>query len=133
MKELMVFVFTFILIYMLYYLFTIRKELNKIERKRKGKVKKRRKKVDEAKLPVEIQYLVLRYKLDLSKITYWKLLQLMGVVTSFDLALVVTVVSLVTGTGLQLLLGFVLLIPVLLLSYHFIGLHYKKKGMVIDV
>lgn len=133
MKELMVFVFTFILIYMLYYLFTIRKELNKIERKRKGKVKKRKKKVDEAKLPVEIQYLVLRYKLDLGKITYWKLLQLMGVVTSFDLALVVTVVSLVTGTGLQLLLGFVLLIPVLLLSYHFIGLHYKKKGMVIDV
>ena len=133
MKELMVFVFTFILIYMLYYLFTIRKELNKIERKRKGKVKKRKKKVDEAKLPVEIQYLVLRYKLNLGKITYWKLLQLMGVVTSFDLALVVTVVSLVTGTGLQLLLGFVLLIPVLLLSYHFIGLHYKKKGMVIDV
>ncbi len=133
MKELMVFVFTFILIYMLYYLFTIRKELNKIERKRKGKVKKRKKKVDEAKLPVEIQYLVLRYKLDLGKITYWKLLQLMGVVTSFDLALVVTVVSFVTGTGLQLLVGFVLLIPVLLLSYHFIGLHYKKKGMVIDV
>lgn len=133
MKEIMIFVFTFILIYMLYYLFTIRKELNKIERKRKGKVKKRKKKVDEAKLPVEIQYLVLRYKLDLGKITYWKLLQLMGVVTSFDLALVVTVVSVVTGTGLQLLLGFVLLIPVLLLSYHFIGLHYKKKGMVIDV
>ncbi len=119
---------------MIYYVFTIRKEFNKINRKKKGKIKRgRKKKIDEAKLPMEIQYVVMKYKLDLTKITYWKLLQLMGVVTSLDLAIVVTVIDMITGIGLQLLVGFVLLLPILFISYHIIGLYYKKKGMTIDV
>ncbi len=135
MREVILFVLTFIFFDMIYYVFTIRKEVNKIRGKSKGKAQKakKKKKVDEAKLPVEINYMVLRYRLDMNKIVYWRFLQIMGVVTSFDLALVVTIVSFIESTGLQLVVGLVLLIPILVLSYHFIGLYYRKKGMTLDV
>lgn len=132
MQGVMLFLLTFLFIYMIYYLFTIRKELNKINRQKKGKSKKRKKKTDEAKLPVEIQYLVMKYRLDLGKINYFKLLQVIGVVTSFDLAIVVTVVSFIESTGLQLFVGFFALFPVLILSYHLIGKYYRKKGKIVE-
>lgn len=143
MGEVLLFIFTFIFIYMLYYVFTIRKELNKINGKRKNKwkfkskifkkLKLSKKKTDDMKLPVEINYLVFRYKLDLKKIVYARLLQVVAFVTSLDLSIVITIVSLINGTGPQLLIGFIILVPVIVISYHFIGLYYRKKGMIINV
>lgn len=133
MREVVLFLLTFIFIYMLYYLFTIRKELNKINKRKKKKQGKKKKKIDEAKLPVEINYLVLKYRLDLGKINYFRFLQIMGVTTSFDLALIITLVSFLDSAGLQLVVGFFALIPILLISYHIVGKIYQKKGKMIDV
>ena len=67
--QIIYFVVTFILVFLLYYFITIRKELNKDNPK-----KKKNKNVDEAKKPVEVNYLIYRYKIDLKKISYKKLL-----------------------------------------------------------
>ncbi len=125
------FILTFVFIYMIYYLFTIRKELVKLDVK-EGK-RKSKKPIDEAKIPVEIHFLLLRYHLDMEKISYRKLLYLIAVIGSFDMAITVTVISFLDGFVWQLLFGFVILLILILISYELVGKYYKKKGMVKDV
>lgn len=109
MKEIIYFILTFLIIYMIYYFASIRK------------VKKNKKKI-----PVEIQYLILCYHIDIKKIPYLNFMNTVAIVGSFDIALVATLVSLIDGIIWQLLFGFVFVVPVIVISFMLVGKYYKN-------
>lgn len=112
------FIFIFLLVYLFYYLISVRKA-----RKNKNKI------------PVEVQYLILKYQIDLSKVKYKKFMNSIALVGSFDIALIASVIFYVDGLLLQLLLGFCLIFPVIILSFMLLGKHYQKvtkKAKVVD-
>ena len=114
MEELVLFLLTFIFIFLLYQLFVIRRA------KRKKKKKH----------PIEVSYLMYRYHLDLEKVDYNRLLQIVALVSSFDIAVIVSVIMNFSNFFLEIAVGFILTLIVILLSYHIVYLFYKKKGMI---
>ena len=109
MVEIIYFIITFLIVYMIYYFASIRK------------AKKNKK-----KLPAEVEYLILCYQIDIKKIPYRNFLNTIAIVGSFDVALVATLVSLIDGIIWQLLFGFVFIIPIIVLSFTLVGKYYKK-------
>ncbi len=103
------FFFSFILIYIIYYVFFIRKTKRGV------------------KVPAEVQYLITLYQLDVNLFSYRKFVQMTGIVTSFDIALVSTIVAKVDGIVWQILFGFVAVVPVIVLSFMLLGKYYKYK------
>ena len=69
-------------------------------------------------------------KLDFDKIPYNQLLQLIAIISSFDISLIVSVIMNINNFILEIVIGFVLTIVVIVASYHLIYLFYKKKGMI---
>ena len=115
MQELLLFLLTFVFVFILYQIFIVRKA------KKKGK---------KFKEPIEITYLVNRYKLDLKKVNYKKLLRVISIVSSLDISLVVTIIMLINNFVLEIIVGFISTLVIILLSYHIVYLVYKKKGMI---
>ena len=115
MQELLLFLLTFVFVFILYQIFIVRKA------KKKGK---------KFKEPIEITYLVNRYKLDLKKVNYKKLLRVISIVSSLDISLVVTIIMLINNFALEIIVGFISTLVIILLSYHLVYLVYKKKGMI---
>ena len=112
--RLILFVFSFILVFLLYRLIII----------------KRAKRKKNPKEPFEVVYLVSRYNLDLDKINYKKLLNVISIVSSFDIALVVSIILLFKNFYLEVIVGFISTLIIILISYHLVYLVYKKKGMI---
>ena len=123
MTEVIVFLLTFVVVFLIYELILVRKY-------KKGKSDKR---------PVEVTYLLNRYNLNLKKVNYKKLLNIVSLVSSFDIAVVVTVMGLTDNflfltllTGIFFLIGIfiniILTIILILSSYSIVGKIYKKKG-----
>lgn len=103
------FLFSFILIYIIYYFIFIKKA-------RRGD-----------KMLAEAQYLIALYKLDVNKFSYYRFVRIVGLVTSFDIAIVATIVAKVDGIIWQILFGFVAVIPVILLTFMLVGKFYQIK------
>ena len=122
-QELILFLLSFLLVFIIYQLFIVRKA------KPKKMVNKKAKRVKEPKEPLEVTYLVNR-GLDLNKVDYNKLLFIVSVVSSIDIALVVSIIMLLDVFVLEILIGFISTMGIILLSYHLVYLVYKKKGMV---
>jgi len=118
MEELVLFILTFIFVFIIYEIFIIAPQ------KKKKMLDKNTKEI------VEIKYLITRYNLDLKKIDYNQLLQICGIVSSLDIALVVGIVAHVHGLIIELLVGIFSALIIIILSYHLIYLFYKKKGMI---
>ncbi len=111
MEYLVWFIISFILIDAIYSFFFIRKA-------RRNK-----------KIPAEAQYLIYRYHLDIEKFSYRKFLKIVGWVTSFDIALVATCIGVVDHVIWQILFGFVIVIPVAMLSFLLLGKYYQQKQL----
>ncbi len=103
------FLLDFIVIFMFYYFIYVRKG-------RKNKKK-----------PSEVSYLITYYKLDTNLFSYRKFLTVVGLVVSFDIAVVATFVPIIDGIVWQILFGFIIIIPVVVLSFILVGNYYKKK------
>lgn len=110
--EIVVFLLTFLIIFLIYELFVVRK--CKKDRKRKK--------------PIEVQYLMNRSHLNLRKVNYKRLLNIVSLVSAFDISLVVTVISLFDNFFLQIGIGLMATIVMIVLSYSLMGMIYKKKG-----
>ena len=123
MEKLYLFIGTFIVTYIIYQIFLILPR--KVSRKKKNRKKK--------KELIEIKYLVTKYHLDLDKINYNRLLQVVALVSSIDITIMVNVVVLVKSYLLALLLALVIAIPCVFISYYIVGFYYKKKGMIKNV
>lgn len=117
MKEFILFLMTFLFVFLIYQIFIIRKY-------KKGKAKKQ--------LP-EINYLLYKYHINLKKINYKRLLNIVAFTSSLDIALLVTITFLLDSLFIELLVVLVLAIPTIIVSYGIIGKYYKKKGLVKNV
>ena len=84
-------------------------------------------------MPAEMEFFVIKYKVDLDKINYRYFLQLMGLVIAFDLGIIATIISYIDELWIQLLVGFILVIVIVLLSFKLLGMYFKKKGLTKDV
>ena len=113
-RELILFLISFVIVFILYRLLVVRKA------KRKKNPKQ----------PREVIYLVDRYNLDLEKVNYKRLLRLISIVSSFDIALVVSIIVLLKNYILEIIVGFIATLVIILFSYHLVYLIYKKKGMI---
>lgn len=117
LQELILFVLCYILVLVIYEIFIV-------NRAKKKKAKK---------YPMEVKYLIARYRLDMKKVDYPQLLQIVALVSSFDISLIVTLASILDTYLWQMIIVIILVFPVIFVSYHFVGNFYKKKGMTKDV
>lgn len=123
MEDVILFFITFVFMFIFYQIFIIgpaKRRKNTNNKKQKNKEL------------MEIKYLESRYNLDLKKIKYEQLLQMCALVSSFDISIAVSVVSLFDNFFLELLCGFLSAIILIIISYHFVYMFYKKKGMIKD-
>lgn len=125
MQEVILFIMSFIFIFLIYQFFLI------IPAK-KAKNDKKKKSHKERRELVEINYLVKRYRLDMDKVNYNQLLQIVGIVSSFDISLIVSIIVALNNFLLEVVLGFVVTLLIIIVSYHLVYLFYKKKGMIIN-
>ena len=89
-----------------------------------------KKKQEKYKEPGEIVLLKSRFKVKTDKVNYDQLLQIVALVSSFDISLVVSVMSLIPIFALKLVVGLILIFLTIYISYYLVYLFYKKKGMV---
>ena len=118
MEELILFIMSYVLIFIFYQIFII------VPAKKKEKKKKNKKEL------LEVKYLEVVHKVDLKKVKYEQLIQICALVSSFDISLAVTFVCMVDGLLLELLVGFFSIIILIVASYYLVYLFYKKKGMI---
>lgn len=118
MKEIALFILYYLITLFIYEVFVVRKA-------KKNKV------VD--KMPVEVKFLVSRYGLDMEKVNYNQLLQIIALVSSFDIALVVSAITLIENFIISIVVAVILVVLTIFISYHFVGNFYKKKGMIKNV
>lgn len=116
LQEFILFLLSFIFVFLLYQLFIVR----------------RAKRIKKSKEPFEVTYLVSKYKLDLKKVNYNRLLRVISIVSSFDIALVVSIIMLFDNFILEVIVGFISTLVLIFGSYHLVYLGYKKKGMIKD-
>ena len=80
------------------------------------------------KVPSEANYLIKIYDLDVNLFSYRKFIKIVGLVTSFDVALVATLVAIVDSRLLwQVLFGLIGVVPVVIISFMLLGKFYKNK------
>ena len=118
MQELVLFIMSFVAIFIAYELLIV------------NRAKKHEKKKKDNKEPIEVKFLVTKYKFNLKKLDYHKLLHVCAFVSSFDMALIVTLSMLFENGLIQMLVVLLLVVPVILISYHIVYLVYKKKGLI---
>ncbi len=124
MEELILFILTFIFVLIIYEIFIVTPAKN---RKKKPGRKKKDKEV------LEVLYLTKRYRLDLEKVNYNQLLQIIAITSSLDIAIICSLIMLFDHFLLRILVGGISIVVVLLVSYHIVYLFYKKKGMIKNV
>ena len=116
MEEFVLFILTFALIFILYQMVFVLPA-----KKNQGKSKKEL---------LEIRYLKNRYDLNMKKISYPQLLQICAITSSLDMAITVTVMSFIDAMLWEIIVGFVVICILIFISYYFVYLFYKKKGMI---
>lgn len=117
MEELLIFIFTFLIVFTVYLIFIY------IPNKRRNA-----KKINLEKQPMEIKLLVNMYKIDLKKANYNRLLMLICFISSIDIALIVSLVMMVNSFLLEIFIGLFSALVLIFLSYYPVGLYYKKRG-----
>ncbi len=118
MEELLLFIMSYVLIFVLYQLFIV------IPAKKRNNKKKSNKEL------LEIKYLKVKYNLDLKRINYNQLVQICGIVSSLDISIAVYLVTLVKSLFLEILVGFISVFFLIFISYYLVYLFYKRKGMI---
>ena len=117
MNEIILFLMTYLFVFFIYQIFIIRKAKRKNSKKR----------------PMEVNYLINKYHVDIKRINYKKLLLIISLVSSLDISILVTIILIFDSYFIKIVIALLLVIPIIVISYHFIGSYYKKNGMVIDV
>ena len=120
MEELILFILCFIFVFIIYQVFII----IPVKRNKNKKIKKKLKKGKEI---YEIKYLQARYKIDLNKVNYNKLLNVCCFTSSFDIALIVSFMELIDNFFLKLIATMVFSVATILVSYHFVYLYLRRK------
>ncbi len=121
MEEVILFLLSFLFIFIIYQIIIVSPA-------KRSKEKKTKKKKDRE--PIEIKYLITKYSLDIKKVNYNQLLQIVALTSSFDIALSTSLIMAVKDFFLSVVVGIVAIISLIMVSYHLVYLFYKKKGMI---
>ncbi len=124
MQELILFIMCYVVVLAFYELYFVRRA----KKYKKGKMSKKKK--DKYKELGEIVLLKSKFKVNTDKVNYDQLLQIVALVSSFDISLVVSVMSLIPIFVLKLVVGFILIFVTIYVSYYLVYLFYKKKGLI---
>lgn len=111
MEYVIYFLIAFIIVYLFYVLTVI------LQKKKYGKFKSSN----------QVMYFVNRYKLNVNKIDIKKFINIISLTNSFVIAFSFSAVIKIENNILMLFIGFLILIPLMLLSYHFIGKYLQKE------
>ena len=111
MEQIILFIMTYIVVFFIYQVFIVSKAKRRNSKKR----------------PMEVNYLIKKYNIDINKLDYKNLLITISLVSSLDISIIVTVALLFDNYLLQVIFIFLLVIPVIMISYSFIGKYYKKE------
>ena len=112
------FIGTFVIIY-LFYLFSY--------------VIGKKKKYNKKKVPIELSYLIKKYRLDIKKLNYKKIMNEIALISSFDIAFTATFMFVfVKNIYLSIILGMIIIFPLIIITFNILGSIYKKKGLIID-
>ena len=91
------------------------------------------KKYNPDRVPQELAYLIRKYRLDMKKIKYRVIMNQIGLASAFDVAFVATFMfCFIKNTVISILVGGIMFIPLIIITFGYIGKHYEKKGMVIN-
>ena len=91
----------------------------------------KRKKFNVDKIPVELRFLIKKYHLDMSKINYRSIMNMIGLASSFVISFTATFIfKYIKNELLMILIGGLMIIPLIFITFNFIGLYYRKKGCV---
>jgi len=110
------FIVCFLIIYLYYRLFVIKKD-EKMEKK---------------KLPAELKLFLHKYNVNLKKRSYKKIMKDLSILIAFDMASAVLVVGVIKGLLLKLILACVTLFILYKLSISIMVFIYKKRGFIED-
>lgn len=111
MENIIISLITFVTIYLLYLIFVISKK-NKLEKFEKS---------------MYVNFLVSISKINIKNINMKKLAHVLALSNSFIISFTVFVIEYIDKFILKLLVGFVLIIPLLYITYFIIGKIYKSK------
>ena len=111
MKDLIFSLVIFVIIYLIYLITVIRKKKN----------------LDKLMEGMEVTYLKKRYKLSLKKVNKKKIANVVALTNSFIVSITIFLVSFIENNILKLLVGFIILIPGIIITYHFIGIYLKRS------
>lgn len=105
------FIMSFIIIYLFYFLTVV------IQKKKYDKFKKSN----------QVLYFVKKYELDINKIDIKKFIKIISLTNSFIIALVFTTVMKINNNLLLFLVALLILLPIMIICYHFIGIYLQKE------
>lgn len=89
---------------------------------------RKKKRYNKKKVPVELAYLLLVYKIDVKKINYKRFVWIYSLVNTFIVSTVYMIVMyLVLGIVWQLIVGIILLILLTIICYGIMGRIYERK------
>jgi len=111
MLEFVLYLITFIFIYLLYIIFVL----------------KRKKGLERLPNSTEVRFLMTKFKLDKEKIDIKKLGYVIGLANAFIITTTITIVLLLDNFVFMLLVGFFILIPLIIITYMIIGKYYQRK------
>ncbi|MBQ8891833.1 MAG: hypothetical protein IJ068_03100 [Bacilli bacterium] len=90
----------------------------------------KKKKYNPDKVPQELLYLIRKYKLDMKEINYKKVMNQIGLICAFDIAFTSTFMFMfVKKIYFSILIGAVMLVPLIIITFDLLGRYYKKKGI----
>ncbi len=112
MEYLYTFIFCFIVIYIVYFIVIVNRKKG-LESLKKGK---------------QIEYFKKAYNLNFAKINIKKFANSLALTNAFIMAFTITIIEIFDNLIVKLLVGFVILIPLMLIMYKLLSLRYKKEG-----
>ena len=111
------FLATFVIVYLFYLFFLVI----------------RKKEYNPNKVPVELHFLIKKYRLDMKKIKYRSIMNLIGLASAFVVAFTATFVfRFIKNIYIAIIVGAIMLVPLIFITFNLIGNYYKKKGMIKD-
>ncbi len=111
MEYLLIFIFCFLIIYLVYFVIIVNRKKG-LEKFKEGK---------------QLNFFKKAYNLDFRKIDLKKFANSLALTNAFIMALTITIIELFKNVTVKMLVGFIILIPLMLIMYKILGSTYKKK------
>lgn len=112
-KVFLEFIIVFLIIYIAYFIYNKFSKTNKYDRKN---------------APVNVKYLVYKYKLDIVRIGYKKVIKTLSLCDSFIVSFLYIITKFIDNNLIRLLVAFILVFPLFAGVYHLVAMYYKKES-----